>query len=136
MTNEQIDELTKAPAGVAPTSDDPEVIYLEQRCCTDTIDGRRWTTDTLCFECDDDVAPTKYIRADLVRELAEEVKRLRAENERLCGALKFYARHEHWMAVHESPDCPQKLLIANGSMMKPGNGWEEAEAALKGRVED
>ena len=87
MTNEQIDELTKAPAGVAPTSDDPEVIYLEQRCCTDTIDGRRWTTDTLCFECDDDVAPTKYIRADLVRELAEEVKRLRAENALLKAAL-------------------------------------------------
>jgi hypothetical protein len=32
--------------------------YLEQECCTDTIDGRRWTTDTLCFECDDDVAPS------------------------------------------------------------------------------
>lgn len=75
MTNEQIDALIELPGGVAPESEDPRVIYLEQTCCTDSAWGRSWTKDVDCFDgCEDDIAPTKYIRADLVRELAEEVK--------------------------------------------------------------
>ena len=73
MTNEQIDALVELPAGVPPKSD-PEVIYLEQTCCADPAWGRSWTADVDCFDCNHGIAPTKYIRADLVRELAEEVK--------------------------------------------------------------
>ena len=74
MTNEQIDALVELPEGVPPKSNDPEVIYLEQTCCTDPAWGRSWSSDVDCFDCDHGIAPTKYIRVDLVRELAEEVK--------------------------------------------------------------
>lgn len=87
MTNEQIDALIEPPAGVAPpTGKDPSVIYLEQSCCADgTGEGRHWAQDMDCLDgCDDGVAPTKYVRADIVRELCKEVKAWRRkEAERL-----------------------------------------------------
>jgi hypothetical protein len=53
-----------------------------------------------------------------------------ARIERLRAALEFYAKHEHWMQVCESADNCQ-ILIANGRHHENGDGWEEAEAALK-----
>jgi len=105
MTNEQIDVLTELPAGVTPESNDPEVIYMEPTCCADPAWGKSWTADVDCFDCMEGIAPTKYIRVDLVRELAEEVKRLRAamrniqrvveiqgSNEATCARIATFAK--------------------------------------------
>jgi len=43
---------------------DPNIIYLEPECCSDSLD-RQWSISEDCFECEDGAQPTKYIRADL-----------------------------------------------------------------------
>jgi hypothetical protein len=50
----------------------------------------------------------------------------------LRQALRFYAKHEHWMSLSDPSRENRNLLVAHGEHMKDGHGWEEAEAALKG----
>ena len=47
-------------------TDEHEMIYLEPACCAEPDEGRRWCQDADVFDCDDGVAPTRFIRADLV----------------------------------------------------------------------
>ena len=53
-----------------------------------------------------------------------------AEIVRLRAALGFYAKHEHWMGLHDPSGENRNLLVAHGKHMKDGHGWEEAEASL------
>ncbi len=69
-------------------------------------------------------------RDAVIETMERMILTTRAEAAMLRQALRFYARHEHWMAIHESPDTPNRLLVANGRAAEAGHGWEEAEAAL------
>lgn len=51
------------------------------------------------------------------------------ENQRLRGALEFYARHEHWMALGSGVDSLRTSLVAmSGDGIQ--HGWRVAEDAL------
>lgn len=45
------------------------------------------------------------------------------------AALRFYAKHEHWMPLAGNMDGPSKLLIANGDT-EGVDGWCVADVAL------
>jgi pyruvate/2-oxoglutarate dehydrogenase complex dihydrolipoamide dehydrogenase (E3) component len=62
----------------------------------------------------------------IAARVAEAVKPLE-------DALKFYAKHEHWMGL-TSDDYTPKLLVANGNTPNT-EGWAVAEAALQGKAE-
>ncbi len=65
-----------------------------------------------------------------VPRMAADIKALCAEVARLRKALRFYARHEHWMAITSDPDCASQLLVALSGQLPP-DGWAVAEDALK-----
>jgi hypothetical protein len=44
---------------------DPDVIYLEPKCCADPDTGRCWCEDDIFYNCEDGHKATKYVRADL-----------------------------------------------------------------------
>jgi hypothetical protein len=44
---------------------DPDVIYLEPKCCADPDIGRCWCEHDAFEHCEDGQKATKYVRADL-----------------------------------------------------------------------
>lgn len=59
---------------------------------------------------------------------ATEIRNLCRRVRELEAALRFYAKHEHWMQIAESAET-SRVLIAHGCA-DGGDGWAEAEAAL------
>ena len=45
-------------------------------------------------------------------------------------ALKFYARHEHWMAFDDTDPMRRVLTAMKNSKAGNQDGWEQAEEAL------
>lgn len=65
-------------------------------------------------------------QAEIDRRVAERTKKLKAKVERLRKVLEQYANHCNWMEDSES-NCDELYIWC-----KQGNGYEIAEAALKG----
>ena len=64
-----------------------------------------------------------------------QLRDARARIKELEVVLGFYANPSHWMALSDAVDAPLTLLIAQGPHFKEGNGFEEAEQALRGGEE-
>jgi hypothetical protein len=52
----------------------------------------------------------------------------------LRRAVRFYAKHEHWMSTTENAYAPSQLLVAGGPGTMAGDGWEEAELAMRSSI--
>lgn len=67
-------------------------------------------------------------------DAADAIEDLTRQRDQALAALEFYARHEHWMALHETGGS-RTVLAAMGA--PPSEcGWAVAEAALKDKPED
>ncbi len=101
-----------------------------------TSDGLSHDSD--CPEFDPDPVPQSPIRATVEQALAVAMageqasealhkswhdRALKAEK-----ALRFYAKHEHWMALTDRADFRTELVAIGDT--SDANGWSMAEAAL------
>ena len=69
-------------------------------------------------------------RDEIIMDTHKRAEQAQTHTTALREALEFYAKREHWMGL--TSDSPsRRLLVANGRNHQTGDGWEEAQAALR-----
>lgn len=118
-------------AGGMPEQDDPEVMYLEPRCCADPNTGRQWCQDEVWADnCEDGKRGVKYIRADLTHPPAVTGDKGALDAcERIENQAVMVYTSEEYDYLCEYLEIIRAALSAQGGV--PGDVVEKVEAALE-----